>query len=51
MPIIAYMVGADFLANGVAAQVETLKKEVEIAATLGAHLHAARRYRRQGRHR
>ena len=37
MPIIAYMVGADFLANGVAAQVETLKKEVEIAATLGAH--------------
>ena len=37
MPISAYMVGADFLANGVAAQVETLKKEVEIAAPLGAH--------------
>lgn len=37
MPIIAYMTGADFLANDLNAQVETLKKEVEIAATLGAH--------------
>lgn len=36
MPIIAYMVGADFLANDMDAQVEELKKEVEIAAMLGA---------------
>lgn len=36
MPIIAYMVGADFLTNGVDAQVEILKKEAEIAALLGA---------------
>lgn len=36
MPIIAYMVGADFLKNGLDAEVERLKGEVEIAALMGA---------------
>ena len=36
MPIIAYMVGADFMKNGLDAQVEELKKEVEVAAIMGA---------------
>ena len=36
LPIIAYMVSADFLKNGLDAQVEHLKREAEVAATLGA---------------
>ena len=36
IPIIAYMVSADFIKNGVDFEVERLKKEVEIAALLGA---------------
>lgn len=36
MPIIAYMVGADFLKNGVDSEVERLKREAEIAALMGA---------------
>ena len=36
LPIIAYMVGADFLKNGLDSEVERLKKEVEIAALMGA---------------
>ena len=36
LPIIAYMVGADFLKNGLDAQVDQLKREAEIAALLGA---------------
>ena len=36
LPIIAYMVGADFLKNGLDNQVETLRREAEVAATLGA---------------
>ena len=36
MPIIAYMVGADFLKNGVDAEVKRLRREVEIAALMGA---------------
>ncbi len=36
MPIIAYMIGADFLLNGLDAEVERLKKEVEFAALMGA---------------
>ena len=34
IPIIAYMVGADFLKNGLDKQVETLKTELEVAARL-----------------
>ena len=34
IPIIAYMVGADFLKNGLDEQVETLKRELEVAARL-----------------
>ena len=34
IPIIAYMVGADFLKNGLNAQVDTLKREVEVASLL-----------------
>ena len=36
LPIIAYMVGADFLKNGVDSEVERLRREVEIAALMGA---------------
>ena len=36
MPIIAYMVGADFIRNGLDAEVERLKREAEVAALLGA---------------
>ena len=36
MPIIAYMVGADFLRNDPDAEVERLKREAEVAALLGA---------------
>lgn len=36
IPIIAYMVGADFLKNGVANEVKRLKGEAEIAAVMGA---------------
>ena len=36
IPIIAYMVGADFIKNGLEAEVERLKGEVEIAALMGA---------------
>ena len=36
IPIIAYMVGADFLKNGLDAEVERLHTEVEIAALMGA---------------
>lgn len=36
LPIIAYMVGADFLKNGVDPEVERLRREVEIAALMGA---------------
>lgn len=36
MPIIAYMVGADFLKNGLDAEVKRLKGEAEIAALMGA---------------
>lgn len=36
LPIIAYMVGADFLKNGLDAQVEQLRREAEVAAILGA---------------
>ncbi len=36
LPIIAYMVGADFLKNGVDAEVSRLRGEVEITALLGA---------------
>lgn len=35
LPIIAYMTDADFLKNGLKPQIETLKKEVEIASLLG----------------
>ncbi len=36
LPIIAYMVGADFLKNGLDAEVARLRGEVEITALLGA---------------
>ena len=36
LPIIAYMVGADFLKEGLDKQVDILKKEAEVAAILGA---------------
>lgn len=36
LPIIAYMVGADFLKNGLEAEVKRLQGEVEIAALMGA---------------
>ena len=36
IPIIAYMVGADFLKNGLDAEVARLKGEAEIAALMGA---------------
>ena len=36
LPIIAYMVGSDFLKNGVDAEAERLRREAEIAALLGA---------------
>ena len=36
LPIIAYMVGADFLKNGLEAEVRRLQGEVEIAALMGA---------------
>ena len=36
IPVIAYMVGADFLKNGLDAQVETLKREAEVASLLNA---------------
>lgn len=36
LPIIAYLVGADFLASGVTNESERLKKAVEVAAQLGA---------------
>ena len=36
IPIIAYMVGADFIKNGVDAEVARLKGEAEIAALMGA---------------
>lgn len=36
LPIVAYMVGADFLKNGLEPEVERLKKEAEIAALMGA---------------
>ena len=36
MPIIAYMVGADFIRNGLDAEVGRLKREAEVAALLGA---------------
>lgn len=36
LPIIAYMVGADFLKDGLEAEVARLKNEAEIAALLGA---------------
>ena len=36
IPIIAYMVGADFIRNGLESEVERLKGEVEIAAIMGA---------------
>jgi sugar phosphate isomerase/epimerase len=36
MPIVAYMVGADFLKNGLAREVKRLKAEAEIAALMGA---------------
>ena len=36
IPVIAYMVGADFLKRGLDSEVERLKKEVEIASLLNA---------------
>ncbi len=36
MPIVAYMVGADFLKNGLEREVKRLKGEAEIAALMGA---------------
>ncbi|MBQ3667883.1 MAG: sugar phosphate isomerase/epimerase [Clostridia bacterium] len=36
IPVIAYMVGADFLKNGLDRQVETLKREAEVASLLNA---------------
>lgn len=36
IPIIAYMIGADFLLNGLDEEVERLKKEVEFACLMGA---------------
>ena len=36
IPIIAYMVGADFIKNGLDSEVERLKGEAEIAALMGA---------------
>lgn len=36
VPIVAYMVGADFLLHGLEAEVENLRRHVEIAALLGA---------------
>ena len=36
LPIIAYMVGADFLKNGLENEVKRLRSEVEIAALMGA---------------
>lgn len=36
LPIIAYMVGADFLRKNADAEVERLKREVEVAAILGS---------------
>lgn len=36
MPIVAYMVGADFLKNGLDCEIKRLKGEAEIAALMGA---------------
>lgn len=36
LPIIAYMVGADFLKNGLEAEIQRLRGEAEIAALMGA---------------
>lgn len=36
IPIIAYMVGADFIKNGLDSEVERLRSEAEIAALMGA---------------
>jgi len=36
IPILSYMVGADFLKNGLEEEVERLKQEAEIAALMGA---------------
>ena len=52
MPIIAYMVGADFIRNGLDAEVERLKREAEVAALLGApRFHRRPRRERQPRDR